>query len=160
MKTLEITGMNANNVSKVVSGLSMLLANLQVHYTNLRNLHWNVKGKGFFVLHEKYEELYNDVAGKIDEVAERMLQLDATPEHRFSVYLKQAQVAEIDVVSCGKQGLGYVIDVLKVLIAQEREILSSASQAGDDVTVSLMSDYLKEQEKLAWMLAAWSTQHE
>ena len=141
MKTLEVTGMNANNVSKVVSGLSMLLANLQVHYTNLRNLH-------------------NDVAGKIDEVAERMLQLDATPEHRFSVYLKQAQVAEIDVVSYGKQGLGYVIDVLKVLIAQEREILSSASQAGDEVTVSMMSDYLKEQEKLAWMLAAWSTQHE
>ena len=160
MKTIEVTGMNANNVSKVVSGLSMLLANLQVHYTNLRNLHWNVKGKGFFVLHEKYEELYNDVAGKIDEVAERMLQLDATPEHRFSVYLKQAQVAEIDVVSYGKQGLGYVIDVLKVLIAQEREILSSASQAGDEVTVSMMSDYLKEQEKLAWMLAAWSTQHE
>ena len=87
MKTIEVTGMNANNVSKVVSGLSLLLANLQVHYTNLRNLHWNVKGKGFFVLHEKYEELYNDVAGKIDEVAERMLQLDATPEHRFSVYL-------------------------------------------------------------------------
>ncbi|MCI5981297.1 MAG: DNA starvation/stationary phase protection protein, partial [Muribaculaceae bacterium] len=52
MKTIEVTGMNANNVSKVVSGLSMLLANLQVHYTNLRNLHWNVKGKGFFVLHE------------------------------------------------------------------------------------------------------------
>ncbi|MCI5980331.1 MAG: DNA starvation/stationary phase protection protein, partial [Muribaculaceae bacterium] len=44
------------------------------------------------------------------------------------------------------------------LIAQEREILSSASQAGDEVTVSMMSDYLKEQEKLAWMLAAWSTQ--
>ena len=82
MKTIEVTGMNANNVSKVVSGLSLLLANLQVHYTNLRNLHWNVKGKGFFVLHEQYEELYNDVAGKIDEVAERMLQLDATPEPR------------------------------------------------------------------------------
>ena len=31
MKTIEVTGMNANNVSKVVSGLSMLLANLQVH---------------------------------------------------------------------------------------------------------------------------------
>ena len=160
MKTLEITGMNSNNVSNVVNGLSILLANLQVHYANLRNLHWNVKGKGFFVLHEKYEELYNDVAGKVDEVAERMLQLGATPEHRYSVYLKQAQVAETDVVSCGKQGLDYVADVLKVLIAQERDILSSASQAGDEVTVSMMSDYLKEQEKLAWMLAAWSTRQQ
>ena len=156
MKTLEITGLNSNNVTNVVSGLSALLASLQVHYTNLRNLHWNVKGKGFFVLHEKYEELYDDVASKVDEVAERMLQLGATPEHRFSVYLKQSQVAETDVMACGKQGMGYVIDVLKLLIAQEREILSSASKAGDEVTVSMMSDYLKEQEKLAWMLAAFT----
>ena len=82
MKTLNVTGLN--NSVKVVNALAQLLADFQVHYTNLRNLHWNVKGHGFFILHEKYEELYDDAASKIDEIAERMLQLDATPEHRFS----------------------------------------------------------------------------
>ena len=34
---------------------------------------------------------------------------------------------------------------------------SIASQAGDEVTVSMMSDYLKEQEKLVWMLVAYNS---
>src|SRR3712207_1576915 len=36
MKTLDFTGLNEKNVANVVSGLSQLLADLQVYYTNLR----------------------------------------------------------------------------------------------------------------------------
>ncbi|MDY4705357.1 MAG: DNA starvation/stationary phase protection protein, partial [Prevotella sp.] len=115
-----------------------------------------VKGHGFFILHEKYEGLYNDAAEKIDEIAERMLQLGATPEHRFSKYLQLTQVKELDVVECGHAGMNYVLDTLKLFIAEERQLLKFASENGDEVTVAMMSDYLKEQEKLAWMLTAFS----
>ena len=158
MKTLNVTGLNPSE--KVVNGLAQLLADFQVHYTNLRNLHWNVKGHGFFILHEKYESLYNDAAEKIDEIAERMLQLDATPEHRFSKYLQVAQVKELDVVECGRAGMNYVLDTLKLFIAEERQLLKFASENGDEVTVAMMSDYMKAQEKLAWMLTAFSFKRE
>ncbi|MGN1255363.1 MAG: Dps family protein [Prevotella sp.] len=158
MKTLQFTGLNENNVNNVINALAQLLADLQVHYTNLRNLHWNVKGPRFYVLHEKYEEMYNDVADKVDEVAERILQLNGTPEHRFSAYLNSAQVKELPVVKDEKTGLRYVLDTLKALIAQERTILTTASEAGDEVTVALMSDYLTGQEKTVWMLAAYNTE--
>ena len=157
MKTLAFTGLSANNANTVNNLLSQLLADLQVHYTNLRNLHWNVKGHGFFILHEKYEELYNDVASKIDEVAERILQLDGQPDHRFSVYLEQSKVKELEVVETGNEGLGYVLESLKTLISDEREVLAAASEGGDEVTVSLMSDYLTSQEKTVWMLTAFAT---
>ncbi|MCH3982057.1 MAG: DNA starvation/stationary phase protection protein [Prevotella sp.] len=158
MRTLNFTGLNENNVQKVYNALAQLLADFQVHYTNLRNLHWNIKGRRFFILHEKYEELYNSVAEKIDEVAERILQLDGTPEHRFSAYLKQAKVQELDVVKNEDAGLQYVLDTTKILIAEEREVLAVAAEVGDEVTVSLMSDYLAGQEKLVWMLAAYNTE--
>ena len=150
MRTLNFTGLNENNVQKVNNALAQLLADFQVHYTNLRNLHWNIKGRRFFILHEKYEELYNNVAEKIDEVAER--------EHRFSTYLKQAKVQELDVVKNEDAGLQYVLDTTKTLIAEEREVLAIAAEVGDEVTVSLMSDYLAGQEKLVWMLAAYNTE--
>ena len=51
----------------------------------------------------------------------------------------------------------YVLDTLKTLIAQEREVLRLAADAGDEVTVALMSDYLKEQEKTVWMLVAFNS---
>ena len=110
MKRLEVLGLNEKKVENVVNELSVLLADLQVFYSNLRNFHWNVKGHGFFVLHSKYEELYNDAAEKVDEVAERILQLGSTPESRFSEYLKVTEIKEADVVSCSKEAVVLLLD--------------------------------------------------
>ena len=97
MKNLMITGLNENKVNGVVKGLNQLLADLHVYYMNLRGLHWNVQGKGFFQLHAEYEKQYNDTAEKIDSVAERLLQLDSKPENRFSELLKAASLQEENV---------------------------------------------------------------
>ena len=35
-------------------------------------------------------------------------------------------------------------------------MLALASEAGAEATVALMSDYLKEQEKMVWMLTAYN----
>lgn len=157
MKTMNYLNLDASKLNAVQNGLSQLLADLQVFYTNLRNFHWNIKGHGFFVLHSEFEKLYDDVAEKVDEVAERLLQLGGQPEHKFSVYLQQAQVKETEITHCGEEAVKNVLDTLGLLIAQERQVLSAASEAHDEVTVSLMSDYLKGQEKLVWMLVAFST---
>ena len=154
MKTLDYLNLDEKKVAGVVEGLSQLLADFQVYYTNPRGLHWNVRGKGFFTLHAKYEQLYNDAAEKVDEIAERLLQLGATPESRFSEYLKVSEVKESQIVHCGCGGLTQVLDTLKVLIRKERKLVSLASEAGDEVTVALMDDYLQGQEKLVWMLVA------
>lgn len=49
MKTLDYLHLNENKVNSVVSALHQLLADFQVHYTNLRGFHWDIKGHGFFV---------------------------------------------------------------------------------------------------------------
>ena len=159
MRTLDLLGLDEKKVQNVVNELSVLLADFQVFYSNLRNFHWNVKGHGFFVLHSKYEELYNDAAEKVDEVAERILQLGSTPESRFSVYLQTAEIKEADVVSCSKEALDLLLDYYKTLIARERRIIEVASDAHDDTTVSLVGDFIKEQEKTVWMLVAVSSQN-
>ena len=159
MRTLDLLGLDEKKVQNVVNELSVLLADFQVFYSNLRNFHWNVKGHGFFVLHSKYEELYNDAAEKIDEVAERILQLGSTPESRFSVYLQTSEIKEADVVSCSKEALDLLLDYYKTLIARERRIIEVASDAHDDTTVSLVGDFIKEQEKTVWMLVAVSSQN-
>ena len=156
MKTLDYLHLNENKVNSVVSALHQLLADFQVHYTNLRGFHWDIKGHGFFVLHSKFEDMYNDAAEKVDEIAERILMLGGTPANKFSDYLKVANVNEVDKVSNGDEALNNILQSISYLIGEERKILSIASQAGDEVTVSMMSDYLKEQEKMVWMLTAYS----
>jgi len=132
MRTLDYIHLDASAVSNVVASLKQLLADYQVFYTNLRGFHWNIKGHGFFVLHGK-------------------------PENKFSEYLKVARVKEVSGVSCGDEALKNILDTYGHLIDEERKLLSLASGAGDEATVALMSDYLKEQEKLVWMLVAYLT---
>jgi len=142
MKTLDYIHLDASAVSNVVASLKQLLADYQVFYTNLRGFHWNIKGHA---------------AEKVDELAERILMLGGEPENKFSEYLKVARVKEVSGVSCGDEALKNILDTYGHLIGEERKLLSLASGAGDEATVALMSDYLKEQEKLVWMLVAYLT---
>lgn len=157
MKTLNYIKLNEKEVSSVVASLQQLLADFQVYYTNLRGFHWNIKGHGFFVLHSKFEELYNDAAEKVDELAERVLMLGGTPANKFSEYLKVAKVKEVDGVSNADEALNNILETYSYLIAEERKLLSLASEVNDEVTVALMSDYLKEQAKMVWMLVAYNS---
>ena len=157
MKTLNYTHLEEKGANTIVLSLQQLLADFQIHYANLRGFHWNIKGHGFFVLHSKFEDLYNGAAEKVDELAERILMLGGVPVNKFSEYLKVAKVKEVSGVSCADEALENVLNTYGQFIAEERKLLSLASESGDEATVALMSDYLKEQEKLVWMLVAYSS---
>ncbi len=157
MKTLDYLQLDPKKTEKTIDGLQKLLANLQLYYTNLRGYHWNVKGVTFFGAHEKYEEYYDDTADKVDEVAERILMLGGTPAHNFSDYLKVADIKETGVVSDAKEIAKQLLDQLKVLLAQEREILEVASDADDEGTIDLMTGFITDQEKIVWMLTAFAS---
>ncbi len=157
MKTMDYLHLNDSKSANIISALAQLLADFQVHYTNLRGMHWDIKGHGFFILHEKFESLYDDAAEKIDEIAERILMLGGSPENKFSEYLKIANVKEVSGITCGGEAVDHILNTYGYLIDQERKIIDLANDANDAVTADLLTGYLKEQEKMVWMLVAFST---
>lgn len=157
MKTLDYLQVCEKKANSIVNELQQLLADFQIFYSNLRGLHWNITGHGFFILHEKFENMYDDAADKVDEIAERILMLGGKPENRFSEYLKVAKVSEVNGITCGDAAVEHILDAYKYLMGAEKEVLKVAEEAGDVVTVDLMTGYLKEQEKMVWMLVAYST---
>ncbi|WP_460190577.1 Dps family protein [Urechidicola sp. KH5] len=150
-----LIGIDKQKAAKLVKELNILLADYQLFYQNLRGFHWNIKGKEFFELHLKFEELYNDAVIKIDEIAERILTLEGEPLHTFQDYMKTSSVQASKGVTNGSQGVSIVVQNFSVLILKEREILSLAGDADDEGTVSLMSDYITETEKTLWMLNSY-----
>ena len=99
--------------------------------------------------------MYNDAAEKVDEVAERLLMLGETPQHNFSDYLKVSQIKESGLVADGDQAMKNILETYKYLIHLERQISADAAEIGDDATVTLMGDYIEEQEKAVWMMVAY-----
>ena len=157
MKTLDYLNLNETKVANVVAALQNLLADFQIYYTNLRGFHWEIKGRGFFVLHEKFESMYDDAASKVDEIAERILTLGGTPENKYSGYLKVAHIPEVSGVSTSREAVENVLGTYKHFIAEERKLIDLANEANDAVTADMLTGYLKEQEKMIWMLVAFST---
>jgi starvation-inducible DNA-binding protein len=150
-----IIGLDKKQTSELTNSLNELLSNFQVYYQNLRGLHWNIKGKNFFELHLKFEEFYTDSQEKIDMIAERILTLGGTPLHTFSDYIETAKVPVGKNVANDVEGVTLVVNSLAELLKIERYILEASSEASDEGTNSMMSDFIAEQEKTIWMLNAW-----
>lgn len=148
-------GLNIEKTQALSDSLNNLLSNYQVFYMNVRGFHWNIKGEKFFELHAKFEELYDDLILKIDEIAERVLTLQGSPTHTFSEYLEVSEVAVVKSVSEGREAIQSILDAFKILISKQREILKLSDEADDEGTNALMSDYIREQEKLIWMYSAY-----
>jgi starvation-inducible DNA-binding protein len=153
-KTNQI-GLETRDTPSLAKGLNDLLANYQVFYMNARGFHWNIKGDKFFELHVKFEELYNDALIKIDEIAERILTLGHTPLHSYTDYINVSSIREKKDVSDGYASVQAVLDGFKTLLIKERVLLKMSGDVDDEGTNALMSDYIREQEKLVWMYSAF-----
>ncbi|WP_299452138.1 DNA starvation/stationary phase protection protein [uncultured Microscilla sp.] len=152
---LNLIGLDKEQAGKLANDLNQLLANFQIHYQNLRGFHWNIKGKNFFELHTKFEELYTDAQEKIDQVAERILTLGFTPLHAFSDYLEHAQIVEGKNVLEDQEAVNMLIQSMQTLITIERQALEHAANLHDEETVAMLSDFIATQEKTVWMFSAW-----
>lgn len=152
---LNSIGLDAEKSKELSKDLNTLLANFQTYYQNLRGIHWNIKGKRFFDLHVKFEELYNDANIKVDEIAERILTLGGVPQHTFEDYAKNATVPVGKNISKDEDGIRLIVDSLAELLILERKILAVSDDANDEGTNSMMSDFITEQEKTVWMMKAW-----
>lgn len=154
-KDLSPIGLGNKQSKLLADKLNILLNNYQLFYMNARGYHWNIKGEKFFELHLKFEELYNDALLKIDEIAERILTLGYTPVHSFSDYVKGSSIKEYKNISDGKKAVSNVIEGFGTLLVIERELLQLSADAADEGTNALMSDYIREQEKLVWMYSSF-----
>ncbi len=150
-----LVGIDRSKAKDLVIILNQLLADYEVFYQNLRGLHWNIKGREFFELHTKFEELYDDAFIKIDEIAERILTLEGEPLHTYTDYLKTSNIKEEKNVTNGVEGVRIIVKNFSTIITTEREILEMASDANDEGTISLMSDYISQTEKTLWMLNSY-----
>lgn len=148
-------GLDTAKAQQLSEKLNTLLANYQIFYMNVRGYHWNIQGAEFFELHVKFEELYNDLLTKVDELAERILTLGHRPLHAFSDYIANSSIKEHKQVTDGKACVEALLDGYKLLLQLQRDLLSLAADAGDEGTVGVLSGYITEQEKTVWMLSAY-----
>ncbi|RST76525.1 DNA starvation/stationary phase protection protein [Siminovitchia acidinfaciens] len=131
------------------------VANWTVLFTKLHNFHWYVKGPNFFTLHAKFEELYNEAALHVDELAERLLALGGEPVATLRESLELASVKEAEAEKSAEQMVQATVNDFETLTAELKKGIEFADQSGDETTGDMLLSIHQSLEKHIWMLNAF-----
>lgn len=149
--------LDKSKTKAVAKELDLLLADYQLYYQKTRNFHWNVTGKEFFELHQKFEEMYLASQLKIDQIAERILTLGYSPSSNYSEYLKKSNLKESSNKLSDVEMLTILLEDHHKIVKQLRSAIAKANEAQDEGTLDFLPGYVSELEKDNWMLSAWLT---
>jgi starvation-inducible DNA-binding protein len=139
-------------MSNKVKELNILLADYHVQYQTLRNYHWNVTGGDFFTLHIKFEEMYTEVAGWIDEIAESILAQGEKPISTLKDYLATSSLKEGDGSLSSKEMVEHLISNLEAL---NKKIQSIEDGLDHKKTQNILDAIEEAQQMSIWMLKAF-----
>lgn len=146
-------GIKEKDTQVVSEILNKLLADHNVLYTKVRNAHWNVEGPDFHAQHLFFEELYDELAELIDEIAERVRSIGHYAIGSLGEFLSLTQLSE-DKPKDNKS-LSYIKLLLadyESIIITIREDLDKIEKVGDAGTEDFLVGILEKLEKRAWML--------
>ncbi|WP_150267332.1 Dps family protein [Paenibacillus tepidiphilus] len=135
--------------------LNRQVANLNVLYVKIHNYHWYVKGEQFFSLHEKFEEIYNDVTLKMDEVAERLLSIKGAPAATMKEYLEISSIQEASGKEDARGMVQALIEDFATVGEELTEGIELAEGLSDQPTADLFIKIRTDFEKTQWMLRSF-----
>ncbi|RTE09318.1 Dps family protein [Paenibacillus whitsoniae] len=135
--------------------LNKQISNWNVLYVKLHNYHWYVKGNQFFTLHVKFEELYNEAALHIDELAERLLTIGGKPAATMKAYLETASIKEASGSEAANQMVEAIIADFTTVTEELKVGMKACEQVGDETTSDMLLGIQTSLEKHRWMLQAF-----
>ena len=147
-------GLSEEQRTGIVTSLNRLLADEHVLYIRTRNYHWNVVGPRFHSLHEFFEEMYDQLAETIDEVAENVRQFGGFACGTMAEFTKMARIKE----SPGR--IPDQNDMLRDLLNDHESIIRSLREDIDKAdeeynapdAADFLTEVLAQHNKMAWMI--------
>jgi starvation-inducible DNA-binding protein len=150
------TGLPAADRAEVTKRLNALVADENILSVKLRNYHWNVTGVHFPVLHEVFEEQYEEIIAMTDEIAERARMLGGVAIGTAAAFLAESRLKEAPArVPAEERMLADLLDDHEHVVRIVREDIDACMEEyGDEGTADLLIDVMRMHEKMAWMLRA------
>ena len=149
-------GLSEEDRKGVIGILSKVLADEYLLFTKTRNYHWNVVGPHFHDLHKFFESQYEEVDGKIDEIAERIRSLGGNTISTMAEFIQHTRLKENpDKYSDAKTMVSQLLADHETIIRNLRKDVSVCFDKYHDIgTQDFLTGLIEDHEKMAWMLRA------
>jgi starvation-inducible DNA-binding protein len=136
----------------IADALAKLLADTYTLYLKTHNFHWNVTGPMFATLHVTFEQQYTELALAVDLVAERIRALGHPAPGSYAAFSRLSSIQEETGAPRAEGMVRQLVEDQEAVIRTAREAFPLAEDAGDQVTMDLLTQRLQVHEKTAWML--------
>ena len=154
MQQIDI-GISENDRRSIAEGLSRLLADTYTLYLKTHSFHWNVTGPMFHSLHQMFETQYTELAGAVDQIAERIRALGLPAPGSYAEFSKLSSIKEAEGanrVPDAEEMIRQLVAGQEAVVRTAREIFPTVEAANDEATGNLLADRMEIHEKNAWML--------
>ena len=138
-------------VTNLVPTLQNLMANVVVFYASAHRAHWNVEGVDFIEYHELFANIYEDVYGSIDPMAELIRKLGAFPPSLDETN----DMASIEDDSATSDSRGLAIDLYMKnygLIIMLKNAFNVANAENEQGIANFIAERIDAHQKHQWMI--------
>lgn len=142
--------------TKTKAVLNQAVADIFVARTIFHQIHWYMRGAGFFKFHANMDKLMDGLSDHLDELSERLITIGGAPYSTLAEFSQATKLEEQvgDYSISLNQNLERVVTVYRYLADLFQEGLDVTDEEGDDVTNGLFADAKGDVEKLIWQLQA------
>lgn len=145
-------GISIEDRSKIVEGLSRLLADSYTLYLMTHNFHWNVTGPQFNSLHNMFMQQYTEQWNALDIIAERIRALGFPAPGTYKQFVALASIQEVEGVPKATEMIQILVNAHEAVARTARSIFAVVDLANDQPTADVLTQRLDVHEKTAWML--------
>jgi starvation-inducible DNA-binding protein len=121
----------------------------------LKQAHWNVRGRDFFQLHKLFDELHGEIEELVDVIAERLTAIGGVADGRVQMTVRATSLSEYpsDAV-LGDAHLKAIARALGELGATTRRDIDAATGFGDADTADVFTQVSRTVDKQLWFVEA------
>lgn len=138
----------------LASELRKLMADVVVFYFQAHGCHWNVEGQDFSQYHSLFSDIYDDVYGSIDPIAENIRKLGEYAPFNPAVFVDESSIDFRGVATDPKGMANYLRDSNEKVITQVNAALKAAVAENEQGIANFLADRDDRHKKWRWQLNA------
>lgn len=143
-------------MDELKTALTKVLANTFVMYFKAHAFHWNVEGMFFPQFHEFFGNLYEELHGAVDPIAEHIRAIDGYAPASLADIKAATSISEDILRTQPKEMLSSLISDNNLVIISLMQAYQEAEKVSEIGLANFLQDRIDIHQKHGWMLKASS----
>jgi starvation-inducible DNA-binding protein len=141
-------------MDELSQALKIVLANHYAFSLKAQNFHWNVEGPDFKQYHDLFGDIYEEVYGSVDTIAERVRTIGYYTPGSFRRYLELSQIEDQVEIPNSRSMIEKLLADISTVQTSIKICYDLAEQNSNHGLSNLLAERQDAFAKHAWMLTA------